>query len=47
MSNTTEKVDTVMLWRKKQITPARIIIVGFALLILTGTLLLMLPISTK
>lgn len=36
-----------MLWRKKQITPARIIIVGFALLILTGTLLLMLPISTK
>ena len=36
-----------MLWRKKQITPGRIILVGFALLILTGALLLMLPISTK
>lgn len=37
----------VFLWRKKQITPARIIIIGFALLILAGTLLLMLPVSTK
>ena len=36
-----------MLWRNKQITPARIIITGFALLILTGALLLMLPFSTK
>ena len=47
MSNTTEEVNTVMLWRNKQITPARIIITGFALLILTGALLLMLPFSTK
>ncbi len=36
-----------MFWRKKKVTPARIIITGFALLILTGTLLLMLPFSTK
>ena len=47
MSNITEKVDIVMFWRKKKVTPARIIITGFALLILTGTLLLMLPFSTK
>lgn len=33
--------------RKKQITPAQIIILGFALLILTGALLLMLPFSTS
>lgn len=37
----------MFLWRKKQITPARIIITGFALLILAGTLLLMLPFSTR
>ena len=35
------------LWKSGQISPARIIIFGFLLLILLGTLLLMLPFSTR
>lgn len=38
---------TVAFRRKQQLTPARIILIGFALLILTGALLLTLPISTR
>ena len=34
-------------WKAERITPARIIILGFLAMILTGTLLLMLPISTR
>ena len=34
-------------WRRERITPARIIIFGFLLLILLGTLLLMLPFATR
>ncbi len=34
-------------WKSSQITPARIIIFGFLVLILTGTVLLMLPFSTR
>ena len=34
-------------WKAERITPARIIILGFLVMILTGTLLLMLPISTR
>ena len=37
-----------MFFRKKQqLTPARIILIGFALLILAGALLLTMPISTR
>lgn len=38
---------TVAFRRKQQLTPARIILLGFALLILAGALLLTLPISTR
>ena len=38
---------TVFFRRKHQMTPARIILIGFALLILAGALLLTLPISTR
>ena len=37
-----------MFFRKKQqLTPARIILIGFALLILTGAVLLTMPIATR
>ena len=35
------------IWKAERITPARIIILGFLAMILAGTLLLMLPISTR
>ena len=34
-------------WRNERVTPAQIIITGFLLLILSGTLLLMLPFATR
>ena len=39
--------ETPPLWRRGQISPARVIILGFLLLIFGGTLLLMLPWSTR
>ena len=43
-----EKLQAVFapLWKSERVSPARIIIFGFLLLILLGTALLMLPFST-
>lgn len=37
----------MLFWKNERVTPARVIVLGFLLLILTGTLLLMLPFATR
>ncbi|CAN4030378.1 hypothetical protein PKCEKB_PKCEKB_05320, partial [Dysosmobacter welbionis] len=46
-SDKTERGIAVFMRRKNHMAPARIILIGFALLILAGALLLTLPISTR
>lgn len=42
-----KKGGIVLVWKGKRITPAQIILLGFLCIILLGTVLLMLPFSTK